>query len=94
MIPPIYETCQADAGVVAAFGKRIFQDEAPANTITPYAVWRAFGIPENIIDGNPKIDGWSVDVAVYAENTKAAREAAEELRDALQSVAYINSLGS
>lgn len=98
MLPPIFATCQASAGVVAALGSnplRLFPaGEAPAGVAKPYAVWRtAFGSPENVMDGAPSIDSWNLDVTIYANTMQQARDTAEAIRDAIEAVAYINSLG-
>lgn len=66
-----------------------------ATTLTPekpYAVWQIVGgDPFNYINQVPDIDGYAVQVDVYADTVSDARNAAEALRDAIEPVAHITS---
>jgi hypothetical protein len=92
--PPVFAIVAADVGVQAALGTnpvRFFPfSQAPDDVTMPYAVWQTVsGSPENYLAGLPDIDGWMVQVDVYAETGRAARTAAQALRDAIEPEAYI-----
>ncbi|NBF13089.1 DUF3168 domain-containing protein [Pseudomonas sp. Fl4BN1] len=94
MFAPINAVCTMDAGVVALLGstpQRLYPfGDAAQNVPKPYAVWQTIGgDPENYLAGRPDIDGYTLQVDVYAETGKDARTVAKALRDAIEPHAYI-----
>lgn len=102
MYPPIFEVCAANASVQDALGSspcRLypfgFAESANGGPpALPYAVWQTIsGIPENYLERVPDTDSWSIQVDVYGSSPSSARSAAEALRDAIEPVAHVTSLG-
>lgn len=94
MYPPFFATCYADAGVKAIFGTtpcRVYPfGEAPQRVTRPYAVFQTVtGLPENYIGQSPDMDGFTVQVDVYATTVAAARSGAEAIRDAIEGRCHI-----
>lgn len=98
MFPPLFATLFASTAVKAIFGStplRVYAvGEAPAKGqpgyAVPYVVFQTiYGSPENYLGEAPDMDGWGVQVDVYALTLTAAREGAKALRDALEPVAYV-----
>ncbi|MDX8160974.1 DUF3168 domain-containing protein [Acinetobacter pittii] len=89
---PIYRTLNADAAVKAILGTdlRVYEDLAPLDTPTPYAVWQEVGgSAENSLDCPAKTDHVMYQVIVYDTNQKRAYEAREAIRKALETQSYI-----
>ncbi|WP_396234170.1 DUF3168 domain-containing protein [Acinetobacter baumannii] len=89
---PIYRTLNADPAVKAILGTdlRVYEDLAPLDTPTPYAVWREVGgSAENSLDCPAKTDHVMYQVIVYDTNQKRAYEAREAIRKALETQSYI-----
>lgn len=99
MYPPIFETCSSNSQVTDVFGSspcRIYPfGEAPQDATLPYAVWQTIGgVPENALNTAPDIDSFTIQVDVVAETGEAARNGAEEIRDAIESSCHVvNWLG-
>lgn len=95
MFPPLFATCEGNAGVKAIFGTspRIFPHGiADQNTPKPYAVFQIItGDPENYLGQLPDIDGYLTQVDVYATTPQVAANGAQAIRDALEPVAYVQS---
>ena len=96
MYPPIFSTCAADAAVQTYLGAsptRLYPfGKAPQGSTKAYAVWQVVsGAPENALNEVPDIDGWTLQVDVYASTADAVRDAAEALRDAIEPVAHVVS---
>lgn len=96
MYPPIYTVCAAVAAVKAVLGTgptRLYPfGDAPQDVALPYAVWSVIGgNPENLLGEVPDVDRFLLQVDVYAETVTEAREAAEALRDAIETEAYVVS---
>ena len=96
MTPPIFTTCKADSGVTALIGSspmRLYQfGEAPQGVTLPYVVWQLIsGSPENYLNQVPDIDGFSIQVDVYAASASDARDTAEAIFDAIEPAAYVTS---
>ena len=94
MFAPIFSVCAADAGVVALLGTaptRLYPfGEAPQDTVKPYAVWQMItGSPENYLAGRPDVDGFTMQVDVYAPTATAVRDVARALRNAIELKANI-----
>ncbi|ANF84642.1 hypothetical protein A7J50_1203 [Pseudomonas antarctica] len=94
MFAPINAVCAADDGVKALLGsgpQRLYSfGDAAQDAPKPYAVWQTIGgDPENYLAGRPDIDGYTLQVDVYATCGKDARDAARALRDAIEPHAYI-----
>lgn len=98
MFPPIFATCAADPAVTALLGTaptRLYPfGEAPQGVAYPYAVWQTVGgAPESYLAGRPDLDGYRLQVDVYAETGSSARAVAEALRDAIELNANITRWG-
>lgn len=94
MFPPIFQVAAADPGVTALLGTapvRLWPfGEAPEGTALPYAVWQLVaGSPENYLAGRPDMDGFSLQIDVYAATGSSARAVGKALRDAIELNAYI-----
>ena len=99
MSAPIFEICSKDSGVGALLGAgvdtRLYSfGEAPDGVVKPYAVWQVIaGSPENYLAGRPDVDGFTLQVDVYATTGTAARRVRNALRDAIELHAYITRWG-
>lgn len=96
MYPPLFEICSANSRVTEVFGTspcRIYPfNEAPQGADAPYATWQVIGgSPENCLDRVPDVDQFAVSVDVYASTGEAARNGAEEIRDAIESDCHIGT---
>jgi len=82
--PPALALLDGDIVRVFAFG------EAPENTARPYVTWQVItGSPENYLANRPDIDGYTLQVDVWADDGQAARDVAAAVRDAIEPHAYI-----
>lgn len=86
---PIFSICKQDPVVTSLLGEsplRIYLfGLAPQRPVKPYAVWQVIGgQPENYIDESPDIDGFSLQIDVYADSVDSAREAAGAIRHAIE----------
>jgi hypothetical protein len=98
MFPPIFQVAAADPGVTALLGTapvRLYPfGEAPEGTPLPYAVWQvASGSPENYLAGRPDLDGFTLQIDVYAATGASARAVGAALRDAIELRANITRWG-
>lgn len=96
MYPPIFSVCSADAGVQLALGTapcRLYPfGTTTQGIVKPYAVWQVVGgSPENCLGQAPNIDGYTIQVDVYADTATSSRDAAEAVRDAIEPVAHVVS---
>lgn len=98
MYPPIYEICNADAGVKAAIPDgashvRLYSfGNAPQGVTKPYAVHQLIsGSPENYLGCLPDNDDMTIQVDVYSSDSASARTAAKAIRDAVERKAYITA---
>lgn len=96
--PPIFETCAADAGVVALLGEsggalRLYPaGSAPQGATKPYAVWQSVGGgPENYLGGRPDIDRFALQVDAYADTLSAARAIADAIEEAVELLAHVTA---
>lgn len=94
MFPPIFQVAAADPGVTALLGTgpvRFYPfGTAPEGVTLPYAVWQLVaGSPENYLAGRPDIDGFTLQIDVYAATGSSARAVGKALRDAIELNAYI-----
>lgn len=94
MQPPIFPVCAADAAVTALLGTeptRLYPfGEAPQGVAKPYATWQHIGgSPENYINQRPDMDGFSLQVDVYATTVSEVSDVAGALRDAIEVKAHI-----
>ena len=96
--PPIFETCAADAGVVALLGEsggalRLYPaGSAPQGAAKPYAVWQFIGGgPENYLGGRPDIDRFALQVDAYADTLSAARAIADAIEEAIEMLAHVTA---
>ena len=86
---PIFSVCAADAGVRALLGvtpHRLYPfGEAPEGVVKPYAVWQLVtGSPENYLAGRPDIDGFTLQVDVYAVTATSARTVTDAIARAIE----------
>ncbi|WP_134943230.1 DUF3168 domain-containing protein [Pseudomonas syringae] len=91
---PIFAVCAADAGVTALLGvspTRLYPfDDAPEGVAKPYAVWQVItGSPENYLAGRPDVDGFTLQVDVYATTGAQAREVTDAISHAIELKAYV-----
>jgi hypothetical protein len=98
MFPPIFQVAAADPGVTALLGTapvRLFPfGEAPEGTPLPYAVWQLVsGSPENYLAGRPDMDGFTLQIDVYAATGASARAVGAALRDSIELRAHITRWG-
>jgi hypothetical protein len=98
MFPPIFQVAAADPGVTALLGTdpvRLYPfGEAPEGTALPYAVWQLVsGSPENYLAGRPDMDGFTLQIDVYAAAGASARAVGEALRNAIELRAHITRWG-
>ncbi|NWA25509.1 DUF3168 domain-containing protein [Pseudomonas gingeri] len=97
MFAPINAVCAKDAGVIALLGMpmRLYPfGDAPQDGQKPYAVWQTIGgSPENYLAGRPDVDGYRLQVDVYAATGPSARAVAKAIRDAIELHAYITRWG-
>lgn len=99
MFPPLFAALDASAAVRILFGPnplRVYAaGEAPADVQTPYVVWQTItGSPENYLAGVPDMDGFTTQIDVYGRAggdrpLTAIRTAAQAVRDAIETEAYI-----
>lgn len=99
MSAPIFEICSKHPAVGALIGSgvdtRLYSfGEAPAEVVKPYAVWQIIsGRPENYLAGRPDVDGFTLQVDVYATTGTTARRVRSALRDAIELEAYVTRWG-
>ena len=93
MYPPIFELCEVDADVITNLGDpvRLFIfGDAKGTTLKPYAVWQTIGgAPENILNGTPDIDEFTIQVDVYSDSKESTRNVAKALRNVIEQHAHI-----
>lgn len=96
MYPPIFAVCAADSAVTAVLGfspVRLYPfGEAEERPLLdePYATWQIVGgEPENTLACPPDVDGFTVQVDVWAKTAADSRQAAKVLRDAIEPHAHI-----
>ena len=95
---PIFQVSAADPGTRALLGvspHRLYPfGEAPQDVARPYAVWQLVtGSPDNYLAGRPDIDGFTLQVDVYAETASSARGVAEAISHAIELKAYVARWG-
>lgn len=98
MYPPIFQVVSADPAVTAMLGTdpvRLYPfGEAPEGVPLPYAVWQLVsGSPENYLAGRPDIDGFTLQIDVYAATGASARAVGAALRDSIELRAHITRWG-
>ncbi|MGA4455346.1 DUF3168 domain-containing protein [Pseudomonas fortuita] len=99
MTPPIVKACLQSPAVTALLGTgtgmRFYSfGEAEQGVAKPYAVWQIVnGIPENYLAGRPDLDGFTLQVDVYAATGDSARQVRDAIRDAIELDAYVTRWG-
>jgi len=88
-MPPIFPVCAASAAVTALLGAgpvRLFPfGSAPEGVARPYAVWQMItGDPESLLEGGADMDGYSLQVDIYAATPDSAEAVRIALRDAIE----------
>lgn len=98
MYPPIFapvDGSTACRALLRASGgpTRFYQfGMAPQYPTRPYAVWqRVGGSPENYLGQVPDMDGYEVQVDVYAVTADVVRAVALAIRDAIEPVCHITA---
>ena len=100
MTPPIVQACLQSSAVTALLGvgtdMRLYSfGEAEQGVAKPYAVWQVVnGTPENYLAGRPDLDGFTLQVDVYATTGDIARKVRDSIRDAIELEAYITRWGA
>lgn len=100
MTPPIVQACLQSPAVTALLGTgtgmRLYSfGEAEQGVARPYAVWQIVnGIPENYLAGRPDLDGFTLQVDVYAATGDSARKVRDAIRDAIELEAYVTRWGA
>jgi len=94
MTAPIFPVCAASAAVTALLGTgpvRLFPfGEAPEGVARPYAVWQVVGgAPDSLLAGGADMDGYSLQVDIYADTGSSAEAVRAALRDAIDPHATI-----
>ena len=95
---PIFRVSAADPGTQTLLGvnpHRLYPfGAAPEEVTKPYAVWQPVtGSPENYLAGRPDMDGYTLQVDVYAETGSGARAVAEAISHAIELQAYVTRWG-
>lgn len=95
---PIFAVCAADAAVTAVLGiqpTRLYPfGEAPEGVVKPYAVWQLLtGSPDNYLSGRPDIDGYTLQVDVYATTASDARSVTQSITRAIELKANVTRWG-
>lgn len=97
MTAPVFSLALSSPDVVSLIGKgstlRLYLfGEAPQNVVVPYVVWQLVdGSPENRLSGVPDMDNFTVQLDVYADSAKEARQIKDALRDVYEPHAYVVS---
>ena len=97
MEAPFY-TVVASAGPVKVLlgtgaNIRLFPDEAPQGTQTPYAVFHTIvGVPHNELDGGAGLDAYSIQIDCYSTDRDQAIALAGAIRTAVEPHADVTSL--
>lgn len=99
MIPPVFPILSSNTGVTSFLGvspTRVYPfGEAPQDVLKPYAVWQTIsGSPENYLGDLPDADSYTVQIDVYANTSGSVIDSARAIRNALEPVAYVTSLGN
>ncbi|WP_109512781.1 DUF3168 domain-containing protein [Pseudomonas ovata] len=100
MDAPIFSVCSTDPEVTALLGAgidcRLYSfGEAPEGTLKPYVVWSLItGSPENYLAGRPDVDGFTLQVDVYAVTGGTIGAVTKAMRDAIEPHAYIVRWGA
>jgi hypothetical protein len=64
--------------------------EAPEGVAKPYAVWQLVtGSPDNYLAGRPDLDGYTLQVDVYASTAATARAVTAAISTAIELKAYV-----
>ncbi|MDP3208764.1 MAG: DUF3168 domain-containing protein [Rhodoglobus sp.] len=97
MLPPVGQILLDDSGV-AVLTTRVFRHgSAPQRAQAPYITWfQVTGVPENLLDGSPRVDRCEVQVDCWSENTgngsRGIETLARAVRDALEPVAHMTAV--
>jgi hypothetical protein len=97
MFPPVFSTLFASTAVKALLGSaplRVYPaGEAPQDVAKPYATYQTIsGVPENYLGTLADMDGYTIQIDIYATTLSSVRAVADAVRTALEDVAYITSL--
>lgn len=97
-MPPIFTVCAAVPAVTELLGVapvRLFPfGEAEAGTPRPYAVWQLIGGgPQSLLAGGADMDGYSLQLDIYADSVDSARAVRDVLRAAIEPHATITRFG-
>lgn len=94
MLARIFPLIAADPACTALLGTghvRFYPfGKAPFGVEYPYAVWRRItGSPENYIGDLPDMDGYTLQIDIYAQTDASVRAVAKAMRDAIEPRAHI-----
>lgn len=98
MIAPIFKACTASAEVLRIFGTnptRVYPfglvEQPPQR---PYVVWQTIGgEPAQYLGDRPDVDGYSLQIDVYTDDSASLLPAARAIRDAIEGQAYVTRWG-
>lgn len=96
MYPPVFAVAFQSADLKAKLGSspmRFYMfGLAPETKVYPYAVWQVVaGSPDNVINGLPCSDVFTVQVDLYDKSSNGVRDCAKAMRNALEPYAHIVS---
>jgi hypothetical protein len=96
MIPPIFPLISASVTSLGTNPVRFFPfGQATQSTAKPYATYQIItGTPENYLGQTPDIDMALIQVDVWGDTAASVSNAADDIRDALESRAHMTSFGS
>jgi hypothetical protein len=97
MLPNVFELLAGSSDVIALIGtdpvRAYRHGDAPQNVAVPYVAWSVVsGIPENQLDGTPKIDNFSVQLDCWSEGDEEVDDLATAVRDAIEPENYLTSI--
>ena len=95
---PLFLVSEADPAMQSLLGTsphRLYPfGYAPEGVAKPYVVWQVVtGSPENYLAGRPDLDGYTLQVDVYAESASSARAVTDALSRAIELQAYVTRWG-
>jgi hypothetical protein len=98
MLPAVFPLLAGDSDVTSLIGTapvRVYRHgEAPQKVVAPYVTWfLASGLPENVLDGTPPADSYSVQVDCWSNSDAEVEQLAQFVRDAIEPAHHMTSVG-
>lgn len=89
---PIFKTLQTDLDVKALLGDRIYEELAPENTATPYAVWQEVaGTADNNLDSGAVVDHIVYQIMIYDPYQVTASKVRKAVCKVLERYSYVTA---